>query len=311
MKNKFTRTLFLGLAMLALGNSESLAQQDPMFTQYFFNPLSINSGYAGTREALNVTLLAREQWVGMEGRPRTQSLSIHTPLANESMAVGFSFLRDEIGPIKTTSVYGDFAYRINVTENSRLAFGLKAGLNLFTADLRSLQGTDGADVSFQQNLQNEPLPNFGFSLYWWADDFFVGLSTPKLMENDIDEVGNDMVQNREKRHFFLTGGYVFNLNESLKLKPTILTRYVAGAPVSVDVTANLLIEEKLWVGGMYRFGDAMGLLFSYQLTDQFRVGYSYDYGFSDLSGFNSGSHELMLSYDFVYKKAKTLSPRYF
>ncbi|MEO0403820.1 MAG: type IX secretion system membrane protein PorP/SprF, partial [Bacteroidota bacterium] len=300
--------LVLFLAALA---PEVSAQQDPQFTQYFFNPLSVNSGYAGTREALNVTLLAREQWVGIDGRPRTQSVSVHTPLRNEAIALGLSFMRDEVGPVNTTAIYGDFAYRIKVNDKSRLAFGMKAGINLFTADLTSLRGTDAADLSFAQNLSNTPLPNFGFSLYWWADNFFVGASTPKLIENEIDQGSADMIQNQEKRHFFLMGGYVFDLRPGLKFKPTTQVKYVTGAPVIVDLTANFLIDEWLWVGGMYRLNDAVGLIASFQITDQLRAGYSYDYTLTELSGYNSGSHEIMLSYDFVFNKAKTLSPRYF
>ncbi|WP_306642313.1 PorP/SprF family type IX secretion system membrane protein [Sanyastnella coralliicola] len=308
MKNLLKTTLAV-IAMLTF-SANADAQQDPMFTQYFFNPLSINSGYAGTREAMNVTLLAREQWVGIEGRPRTQSLVMHTPLPNESLAVGLSFRRDEAGPTKNTSIFGDFAYRMRVTEKSRLALGLKAGVSLFTADLTSLTGTDGEDISFSQNLRNKPLPNFGFSAYWWSDRSFLGISTPKLIENEVDGA-DDLMQGREVRHYFLMAGTVIDLNSTLKLKPTTLIRYVNGAPISFDVTANLLIDERLWIGGMYRYQESAAVLCSFSLTDQLRAGYSYDFPLTDLASYSTGSHELMLSYDFTFKKDKTLSPRYF
>lgn len=300
----------LALIAVVTLSSDSNAQQDPMFTQYFFNPLSINSGYAGTRDAMNVTLLAREQWVGITGRPRTQALTIHSPLPNESLAAGLSFRRDEAGPATNTAIFADFAYRMKVTENSKLAFGLKAGVSLFSADLANLTGTSDEDISFSQNLKNKPLPNFGFSVYWWSDRHFVGLSTPKLIENEIDG-GEDLMQGKEVRHFFLTAGTVIDLNSTLKLKPTTLVRYVNGAPVSFDVTTNLLIDERLWIGAMYRLKESAAVLCSFSITDQLRAGYSYDFPLNGLSGYSTGSHEIMLSYDFFFKKDKTLSPRYF
>lgn len=312
MKKQFKAILCIATLYFAvtLVPNSAQAQQDPMFTQYFFNPLSINSGYAGTREALNVTLLAREQWAGVAGRPRTQSLTIHSPLPNDQLAVGLTFQRDEAGPTRNTAIFGDFAYRFRVTENSRLALGMKAGLSLFSADFTSLVGTSDQDASFAQNLNNKPLPNFGFSAYWWSDRSFLGISTPRLIENELD--GTDqLMQGSEVRHYFLTAGTVFDLNATLKLKPTVLVRYVNGAPVSFDATANLLIDERLWVGAMYRMNESAGLLCSFSITDQLRAGYSYDFPLSDIGTYTTGSHELMISYDFFFKNDKTLSPRYF
>lgn len=300
-------------ALMVLGLAyaeETHGQQDPMFTQYFFNPLSVNSGYAGTREAMHVALVAREQWVGIDGRPRTQSLVIHSPLKNEKIALGMSFLRDQIGPVQSTGIFGDIAYRIQLTPNSRLAFGLKGGVTLFTADLSSLTGTQENDPSFSQNLQNAPMPNVGAGLYWWSERYFVGLSAPKLIENNLSP-GNALEQGSEKRHFFAMAGYVFTLNPTLKFKPTALVKYVQGAPVSAEITTNILIAEKLWLGAMYRYKTAAGALMSYQVTPQLRAGYSFDYTTNDLGRYNTGTHEIMLSYDFVFKSSHSLSPRYF
>ncbi len=302
--------IFIVLMSVLAVSTEGVAQQDPMYTQYFFNPLTVNSGYAGTREALNATLLIREQWVGIEGRPRTQTLSVHSPLRNDDIAVGGTIIRDEIGPTSSTSVFGDFAYRIQVSEQSRLAFGLKAGLNFLSADLAGLANTDVNDLSLKQNISTNLLPNFGASAYLWADKYFLGLSAPKLLENNL---ANDIenLRGEERTHLFFMGGYVFDLSPALKFKPTFMTKIVRDAPVSFDLTANFLLDEKLWVGGMYRFGDAVGLLASYQITDQLRAGYSYDFTLSKLQSYNGGSHEFMLSYDFFYKNDKLLSPRFF
>jgi len=299
------------LSILAVSHTEGQAQQDPMYTQYFFNPLTVNSGYAGTREALNATLLIREQWVGIDGRPRTQTLSVHSPLRNESLAAGGTVVNDQVGPTSALSIFGDFAYRFKVSENSRLAFGLKAGTNLLQSKLSELENTDVADISFNQDVSTKLMPNFGVSAYWWADKYFLGLSAPKLLENDLNDNQMENMRGEEKTHLFFMGGYVFDLNPALKFKPTFMTKVVRDAPVSFDLTANFLIDEKLWVGGMVRFGDALGLLASYQITDQLRAGVSYDYTLSELQSYNNGSYEFMLSYDFFFKNDKLLSPRFF
>lgn len=309
MNTSIIKVLFIVLSVM--GTLGAIAQQDAMFTQYFFNPLSVNSGYAGSRDAMNATLLAREQWVGIDGRPRTQTFTIQSPLPNDRLAVGLSVVKDQVGPVNNTALYGDVAYRFQVSEKARLSLGLKAGVNFFSANLKSLEGLNPADASFSQNIGNQALPNFGFGAYYWTDRYFIGLSTPKLIENDLGTASGDYSQPKERRHLFLMGGYVFDLNESVKFKPTTLVKYVAGAPVSVDLTANFLFNERLWVGGMYRLGDAMGALLSFQINSQLRAGYSYDYTLSELNDYNNGSHELMISYDFIFQKDKTLSPRYF
>lgn len=282
-------------------------QQDPLFSQYYFNPLSINSGYAGARNSLNATFIAREQWVGAEGRPRTHAFSMHTPLKNESLAFGFNFMRDQVGPVQTTAVAADIAYRFQVSKKARLALGLKGGVNMFAAALTELENTDPNDLAFAQNLQNTPLPNFGVSAYWWSEEFFLGLSAPRLVENPV-EMGTDMIQNQERRHFFLMGGYTFPMSRDLKFQPTFLTRYVAGAPLSIDLNANFYIHEWLWLGASARFGDSFGLIAAFRVSDQFRIGYSFDFQTNQLVNYAPGSHEFMMSYDIQFGKHKLKYP---
>jgi len=305
---KYLIACSLGILSL-IGDSK--AQQDPVFTQYFFNPLIINSGYAGTRNALDVTLLVREQWVGIKGRPQTQTLTIHSPLMKNTLAVGGSIVRDQVGITNSTSIFGDFAYRLKVSRKSKLALGLKAGLNLLSADLTELANINPEDVTFAADIKNRPLPNFGASAYLWAKNYFVGLSVPKIIENELNNQIQDM-GGRENIHLYLTGGYVFDLNRLVKFKPTFMARYLKEAPLSVDITANFLFDEKLWVGGAYRLGDSAGFLASYQISDQMRLGYSFDYTLSDIQSVTTlNSHEFMLNYEFFYKDKNFVSPRYF
>ncbi len=299
---------------LTVAGTVARAQQDPMYTMYMWNTLSVNPGYAGSSDLLTITGLARQQWAGLDGAPSTQTLTLHSPLRNNSLGVGLSVVHDEVGPINNTLLFADFAYRIRVTQNARLAFGLKAGVDLFHADLASVPGTDANDPLFQQNIGSSAKPNFGFGVYYWSHKGYLGISAPKLMQHDLLGVDDGTVTVNavtQKRHYFVTGGYVFTLSPAVKFRPSFLVKAVDGAPLGIDLTANFLLAERLWLGAAYRNEDSMAGIIAYNITPQFRAGYSYDFTLSPLKTQQSGSHELMLQYDFRFNKEKTLSPRYF
>jgi len=288
----------------------SFGQQDPMFTQYMFNTLGVNPAYAGSYGALNMTGIARSQWLGIEGAPKTQSFIMHTPFVSENVGVGLSFINDKIGPTTQTMIYGDYSYTIRVSEKAKLAFGLKGGVDMISNKLTSVSTTQQNDQSFSTNVNYKPMPNFGFGLYYHSDKWYIGLSTPKIIENKVAATGGSSIVT-EQRHYFIITGIVFNLTNNIKFKPSTLVKATFGAPVSIDLNANFLFKEKLWLGVGYRYGDSFSAMTQLQLNNQFRVGYSYDYTLSHLTTYNSGSHEIILSYTFSFKKDKVLSPRYF
>lgn len=303
----------LAILLLFCGLQAS-AQQDPMYTMYMWNTLSVNPGYAGSSDLLTITGLARQQWAGIDGAPKTQTLTLHSPLRNNALGVGFSAVHDEVGPVNNTLLYADFAYRIRVTEGARLAFGLKAGVDLFSADIANLNGVDANDPNFQQNISGSAKPNFGFGVYYWSAKGYLGLSAPKLMQHDLLGVENNNVTVNaitQKRHYFITGGYVFSLSPAVKFRPSFLVKAVDGAPLSIDLTANFLLAERLWLGAAYRNGDSMSGIVAYNITQQLRAGYAYDFTLTELRTQANGTHELMLQYDLRFNKEKTLSPRYF
>ncbi|MDG1476380.1 MAG: type IX secretion system membrane protein PorP/SprF [Vicingaceae bacterium] len=309
------KIIIIGIALLA--GLSTYAQQEAMFTHYMFNTLAINPAYAGSRDALTVTALHRSQWVGFEGAPTTQTLTLHAPVMNEKIGLGLSVFNDKIGPLNTTAIYADFAYKIKVSEKGKLAFGLKGGINLLQGDLNTLQLEDGSDESFTNNIESDMLPNFGFGMYYSTSKWYVGLSTPKLLENTFgDNTSTTSTQvATEQRHYFLIAGTVFNLNKdgSLKLKPTTFVKVTNGAPLEADLTGMVIIKDKIELGAMFRTGDAAGLLVGYNFTEQLRFGYSFDWSYSNETfKYNNGSHEVMLRYDFIFKgKEKIRSPRYF
>lgn len=299
----------LGIVLIASVGFAAQAQQDVMFTQYMFNGLALNPAYAGSHNALSATALIRKQWVGIDGAPFSQTLSVHSPFKDERMGVGFQVVNDKIGISKETNLYGAYSYWIPVGAG-RLSMGLQAGINLFGTDFSQLDLKHDSDIDFSQGNLSELKPNFGAGLYYYTERLYLGLSVPRLVENKFgdDAAGNTFQQ---ARHYFLTGGYVFDLGPNWKFKPNFLIKTVPGAPVELDLNANFLFIEKLWMGVSWRSFDSFDLLAQFFITDQLSLGYAYDITTTKLRGYTSGSHELMLNYVFKFSEDKMLTPRYF
>jgi len=300
------KTIFIVLMLIGVLHAE--AQQDAMYTHYMFNTLSVNPAYAGSRDALTVTGLHRSQWISFPGAPTTQTITLHTPAFNEQLGLGLTVINDKIGPTNTTSFYGDVTYRLKVSEKTKLGIGIKAGVNMFSGNFNSLSPDDNNDGVFLTDLKTKALPNFGIGLYLDGENYFVGLSSPNILENNFDGNTPDSVSSQ-----FISAGVAFPLNEKIKLLPTGFIKMTNGAPIEGDVTARFLFNEKYWLGAMLRSGDAAGFLAGLQINRQLAIGYSFDFSFYNRTlKYNNGSHELMLRYDFIYKDSDhILSPRYF
>ncbi len=306
---------FFLIISIFLSSYFAQGQQAAMYTHYAFNTLAINPAYAGTRDALTITALHRSQWVGFPGAPTTQTLTLHTPIFTDNTGLGLSLVNDKIGPTRTTSFYVDFSYRIRVTGTSWLSFGLKGGINLRKIDLTTLSTETAYDPALLSDIKSEVLPNFGFGLYYFTHRYYLGVSIPKLLENNFkDNIAEGTVNlGSESKHYFFIAGAVFNLSEDVLLKPTGFVKFVTGAPIEGDLTANFIFHDRFRIGAMFRTGAAFGLLAGINITDQLSLGYSYDWSFTNTTGkYNSGSHEIMLRYDFIFKEKKKIrSPRYF
>lgn len=281
-------------------------QQDPHFTQYFDNTLFYNPAYAGSREMLNVTAIHREQWAGLDGRPRSTTLSIHSPLPYESIGVGITAVNDMVGPIRQTIISGDVSYSLRFKNESKLSFGVKAGINLLGFDRDKLYNA-GNPVSALQQVENRVNPNIGFGVLYHGSKFFVGVSTPKLVQNSYD--GSDY--NVEKRHYFVTAGYIFNLSDKWKLRPSTQFKVTDGAPFSLDISVAGIYNDKLWFGALYRLDAAIGAFVQVQIVPQFRLGVASDFGTQQLRQYNSGTFEVMLSYEYNILKKGNYAPRYY
>lgn len=297
------------IAFILFSSWMGVAQQLPQFTQYMYNTISINPAYAGSRETLSIVGLHRSQWVGLEGGPQTQTLSIHAPMRNEKVGLGLSFINDELGFQNFSYLYGDFSYTIRTGENSELAFGLKAGFTSYSLD-----------ADFQQSQSNDPVifgfedrwkPNIGTGIYWHSNKWYLGLSAPRILNTDY--TGDAEFEALERISYYFTGGYVFKLSDNTMFKPAVLLKATNGAPLSFDATANFLFYDKFWIGAGYRVNEqagAIGGIADFQVSKQLRIGYAYEYPISDLRPYTSGTHEVLLMFE-IFKSKRIKSPRYF
>lgn len=304
----------LALVSILLGGTALFAQQDPLNTLYIQNPATVNPAYSGSKDALTATISHREQWTGFDGAPSTTNFNIHSPIQDKSLAVGLGLVNDVIGPVKQTGVYADVVYRFQVTNDGFLRVGLRGGGNFFNANFKDLvtdQSGENTDPAFQQNISGEFLPTVGFGAYFSNQKFYGGISIPSFLTSEVTAEGASIPSYREALHVHFIGGALFELNPSVTLKPSTAIRFVSGSPVAVDLTAQAIIANKLGIGIMHRFGDSFGGIAQFFLSEQFTIGYAYDYTTSDFGAVNNGTHEVMLSYDFIYRNSKIRSPRYF
>ncbi len=304
------------LVVLTVIGFSTYAQQMPMYTHYMYNTLVINPAYAGSRDALTVTALHRSQWVGFEGAPTTQTLTLHAPLTNQKIGLGLAVMNDKIGPINNSAVSANFAYMMQLNRSSKLALGLSGGVNMFKANLSKLNLDQQNDPIYLNNINNKITPDFGFGAYYSRERFYTGVSVPNLLQNtysNVKDAKGTTVEGKEQRHYFLIAGTMLKLGSNLAFKPTTLVKVTSGVPIQADLTAAFVISDVFLLGAMFRSNDAIGVLVGFDIAKQLHLGYSYDWSYGlKSSTYNNGSHEIVLRYDFLLNNKKQIhSPRYF
>ena len=304
---------YIGLLLLLMSTMLAKSQQDPIYSQYMNNPVSINPAYAGTRDYLNISSIFRKQWVNIDGSPMTTTLSVHGPFRDAKVGLGMTFINDQIGPVMQNGLYLDYAYYLRFDKRRTLSLGLKGGFNHYNIDYSILNPADYDSWLSQREYRPRILPNVGIGVYYYSDDWYIGAAIPKLIRNSLVDKDNTLeAVGREERHAFLMGGYVFTINDpDFKIKPAITTGVVNGSPVTMELSATFIFYEKAWFGLLYRFGDAVGAHLRLQLTQKLQLGYAYDMTRSRLKYYNSGTHEIFLSFDFVTEQQRIFSPRFF
>ncbi len=291
------------------------AQQDPLYTQYLKNPITINPAITAYMKIPNISLTARTQWSGMEGAPNTAAFSYQSPLSGYNVGIGGNLIHDRIGPVIQTGIYLNYAYHLTLdNEKEReLSMGLMGGFNYYSFDLLPLRinETDNL-INPSDGINRRFLPNFGVGLFYHSPQFFFGASIPKLLRNSLSEGDNSLtVEDKEERHLFAMTGAIIDLNNDFKFRPSAIGRMVNGAPVSADINATLVYNEEIWIGALYRIGVSWGGMLGWQLNDRTYLAYSYDFNHRLLRGMGFNTHEIMISFNLQVETQRVTSPRYF
>ena len=311
--NKRTNFIaLLALVLLALADITSVqAQQEPLYTQFQFNKLAINPAYAGSRGATSFTSLYRHQWQGISDAPRTLSFNVHSALRNPKYALGVQVINDRLGVTNNTGIMVDYAYRLPLgsAAKSTLSFGLEAGVNYYNVALTEAIIHDSGDPNLQANFQKW-LPNMGFGMYFSSPRAFAGLSVPRLIQNNLVPDGVVApIQSKQFRHFYAMGGYVFDLGEFVKFRPSALLKYVQNTPLQAELNGSFLFIDRMWVGGSYRTDGSVDANLEVNITHQLRIGYAYDFVVGELGNYTTGSHELLIGFDLDFERDRMETPR--
>lgn len=308
-----TKRIVFGLMLLMSGLSYS--QQDAQFTQYMYNTININPAYAGSQPSLSIFALHRTQWVGLDGAPVTNTVSINTPIRGTNLGIGVSLINDRIGPSDENNISVDIAYSIQTSERFKLSFGVKLTADLLNIDFTQLNQHDKNDYLFDTNIDNKFSPNVGFGLYLHSDRSYVGFSIPNLLETKhfdrYARINANSHVAKEVMNLSLIAGHVFDLNSDIKFKPAMLVKEVNGAPLQIDVSGNFMFNDKFVAGVAYRWSAAVSAMVGFQATNNWFIGYAYDLETTRLANYNSGSHELFLKYELFNKFDRIISPRFF
>ncbi len=305
------RFIHIIIGMLALVAGTTQAQHTPITSQYLFNGLLINPAYAGSRDALTANLTHRQQWVGFDGAPVTQVLSVHTPIKGRKIGLGLMLLNDRIGVSRSTGIMTNYAYRMQFPKG-KLALGLGAGFSSSRSAWQDVAIQQQSDVAFQPMERAMLRPNFSTGAFYYNKRSFIGLSIPFLLRQRHTQPseGTSTYTRLVNMQPMLFAGRIYDLNRDLKLKPTGLLRYTGSGGPQGDVSANLIIKEMVWVGASYRSNDSFVGMLEVLPTAQWRIGYSYDMGMNSMRRYHAGSHELMVQYEFGYR-IRVRDPRYF
>ncbi|MBL7958543.1 MAG: type IX secretion system membrane protein PorP/SprF [Flavobacteriales bacterium] len=292
--------------------TDCMGQHTPLTSQYLFNGLSINPAYAGSRDVLSATFTHRQQWAGFEGAPITQVIGVHAPVKRSAVGLGLMAYNDRIGVSNETGLLTNYAYRIRMPNRAKLALGIGAGISFHRAKWTDVALSEANDPSFAADTRGAVRPNFSAGMLYQTKVWYMGISVPFLLAHrfDVNDRGYRLSDTRLDLEPMLTGGYVFTLNDDLKLKPTSLIRYRLASGFQGDVSANLIYREKVWMGASFRSGDSVIGMVEVLPTPQWRIGYAYDLGFSRINPYHYGSHELLVQYEFGYR-IRVRDPRYF
>jgi type IX secretion system PorP/SprF family membrane protein len=306
------KTSLFHIALLLLLALPASGQQDPMYSQYMFNRLVINPAYAGAREQLSVAALARAQWLDFDGGPRTQTISLHTPTTDQRHGIGLVFTNDRTGYTSNTLVTFNYAYRIPAGKTGTLALGLNMGLNSYWARLSQVATWDPGDVAFGSGSDIQKWQFVaGPGIYYQSDHLYLGASAPNIIPHRLYDPFYEQLEASDRIHYMFMGGAMLRLSRHVEFRPSFTMRATPSAPLSLDLSGALLLNEMVWLGVSWRPNNAWVFMTEVYLTRMLRLGYAYDFANSAARSYFGDSHELMLGIDLGFGKTRIVSPKLF
>ena len=297
---------FLTLLFLLIA-SIGLAQQDPINSQFMSNPLAINPSYAGLNDITNFNLNSRFQWSSLEGSPTTYTFTGNTSIVNGKVGLGLMVLNDKIGITENTEVQISYAYKIS-DGKKYISFGLQTGFVNYSSDLDGLTLKVGDDPLFQPGVEKATKFNVGAGATFMNDNLYLSVSVPRMINT---KVGDSNEITAYERHFYIVGAYLFDIKPGFKMKPSILARAVAGAPISVDLNASFLINNLFWAGAFTRNFQTYGLMAQFDFMEAYKLGYSFEILGNNFSGSGLPTHEIILSADIALFSHQDVYRRFF
>ncbi|WP_375323574.1 type IX secretion system membrane protein PorP/SprF [Flagellimonas sp. GZD32] len=295
-KNLALRTYHFILLLLVGGVGLLQAQKEPQYTQYMYNIGSFNSAYSATVESPEIIGLYRAQWVDIPGAPTTIRAGANIPFSNKKMGLGINIVSDELGPSNQTYFDIAYSYQVQLSDATKLSFGLNAGGSNIKIDYSKGTFEDPSDQSILGGNYSNFYPTVGAGLFMYhEEEWYLGLSVPNILTNALynDEVATIVEDNMQ---FNAIGGYVFQLGDRTKFKPAFLMNYLQGSPVTFNLSANFQFIDALTLGASYRFDNAVSAMAGFQISNGMFIGYSYDYNTNGLGEYSGGSHEAILKF---------------
>ncbi len=338
INKNITKQMLIALLLvvtLSLTSNKAFGQQEFLTTQWAYNKLSVNPAYAGGKDLFSARVLHRQQWVGIDGRPITTVLNAHSPLVRDRLALGLSYIHDKLGVMNSHTLSLSYAYRLPFEKNnSKLAFGVNFGFEALKINAGSLELVELNDPIKQLDYSKVNIKT-GVGIYYYGQKFYVGVSTPNVIPNRLNRSSDEVINSEESKqvtHLYLMGGYALEIaDKKVIIKPQVLFKTAFGkdkkVPHQMDWNLSLILFERLILGstirttignknddgGVQNLEDmaSADLMLGVYITKQILVGYAYDFTLGHLNNFDKGSHEIMLGFDFNFKKAGSYTPRYF
>lgn len=284
------------------------AQHVPLQSQYMFNTIALNPAFTGSENSFSVVSSFRAQWIGFPGAPMTESITAHAPLKDMKSSVGVQVFADQIGVTSNTGIFGSYSYRAKF-ENSTMVFGASAGINFIKSYFSKLKGNDEFDATIMNDTPLGVLPDFSFGMHYFGKRWFVSMSAPMFLTHQYEDGKFKLRNNMRNYNIMLGGGYLFNLKNDMKLRPSVLLKYKADSRLQLDMNLMMVVNNYFETGISFRTQEALVALFKISPNDQLSFMYSFGLPISPIIRHSYGSHEISLKYNFMYKTPIT-SPRF-